>query len=217
MKRINLRNFYGILAVISTLAATQSMIFPRWPEAAKISTDKLNRFLATVSSNGHNVNSLTPLAKHSDYNLSHTPIARFKIDSDSDLTLTNVQVRDRKDLDVSHITESIKSLHLKQSTSSSKQPPFFLSETTPSGTTFQTCFVPSTPWPLGLAVNQDQLTLAVDQVKSSEKNLSIKQFLGLSPSRRYQCMVITLKTTLPSQERSQLWLNLLRQIQNNFG
>jgi hypothetical protein len=37
MKLIKLKNFYGILAVISTLAAAQSMIFPRWPEASKIS------------------------------------------------------------------------------------------------------------------------------------------------------------------------------------
>jgi hypothetical protein len=214
---MNLRSFYGILAVISTLAAIQSMIFPRWPQASQISTQKLNQFQKNVSSNSHTVNLLPPLDEHSDYNMSHTSITRFKIDSNSDLTLTNVQVRDRKDLEVSHITESIKSLHLKQSASRSKQPPFYLSETTSSGTTFQTCFVPSTPWPLGIAVNQDQLTLAVDQVKSAEKNLAVKRFLGLSPSRRYQCMLITLKTTLPTPEGNQLWLTILRQIHNNFN
>ena len=214
---MNLRSFYGILAVISTLAAIQSMIFPRWPQASEISTQKLNQFQKNVSSNSHTLNLLPPLDEHSDYNISHTSITRFKIDSNSDLTLTNVQVRDRKDLEVSHITESIKSLHLKQSASRSKQPPFYLSETTSSGTTFQTCFVPSTPWPLGIAVNQDQLTLAVDQVKSAEKNLAVKRFLGLSPSRRYQCMLITLKTTLPTPEGNQLWLTMLRQIHNNFN
>jgi len=214
---MNLRSFYGILAVISTLAAIQSMIFPRWPQASEISTQKLNQFQKNVSSNSHTLNLLPPLYEHSDYNISHTSITRFKIDSNSDLTLTNVQVRDRKDLEVSHITESIKSLHLKQSASRSKQPPFYLSETTSSGTTFQTCFVPSTPWPLGIAVNQDQLTLAVDQVKSAEKNLAVKRFLGLSPSRRYQCMLITLKTTLPTPEGNQLWLTMLRQIHNNFN
>jgi len=214
---MNLRSFYGILAVISTLAAIQSMIFPRWPQASQISTQKLNQFQKNVSSNSHTVNLLPPLDEHSDYNMSHTSITRFKIDSNSDLTLTNVQVRDRKDLEVSHITESIKSLHLKQSASRSKQPPFYLSETTSSGTTFQTCFVPSTPWPFGIAVNQDQLTLAVDQVKSAEKNLAVKRFLGLSPSRRYQCMLITLKTTLPTPEGNQLWLTILRQIHNNFN
>jgi len=214
---MNLRSFYGILAVISTLAAIQSMIFPRWPQASQISTQKLNQFQKNVSSNSHTLNLLPPLDEHSDYNMSHTSITRFKIDSNSDLTLTNVQVRDRKDLEVSHITESIKSLHLKQSASRSKQPPFYLSETTSSGTTFQTCFVPSTPWPFGIAVNQDQLTLAVDQVKSAEKNLAVKRFLGLSPSRRYQCMLITLKTTLPTPEGNQLWLTMLRQIHNNFN
>lgn len=214
---MNLRSFYGILAVISTLAAIQSMIFPRWPQASQISTQKLNQFQKNVSSNSHTLNLLPPLDEHSDYNISHTSITRFKIDSNSDLTLTNVQVRDRKDLEVSHITESIKSLHLKQSASRSKQPPFYLSETTSSGTTFQTCFVPSTPWPFGIAVNQDQLTLAVDQVKSAEKNLAVKRFLGLSPSRRYQCMLITLKTTLPTPEGNQLWLTMLRQIHNNFN
>jgi len=214
---MNLRSFYGILAVISTLAAIQSMIFPRWPQASQISTQKLNQFQKNVLSNSHTLNLLPPLDEHSDYNMSHTSITRFKIDSNSDLTLTNVQVRDRKDLEVSHITESIKSLHLKQSASRSKQPPFYLSETTSSGTTFQTCFVPSTPWPFGIAVNQDQLTLAVDQVKSAEKNLAVKRFLGLSPSRRYQCMLITLKTTLPTPEGNQLWLTMLRQIHNNFN
>ena len=214
---MNLRSFYGILAVISTLAAIQSMIFPRWPQASQISSQKLNQFQKSVSSNSHVLNLLPPLDEHSDYNMSHSSVARVKIDSNSDLILTNVQVRDRKDLEVSHITESIKSLHLKQSASRSKQPPFYLSETTSSGTTFQTCFVPSTPWPLGIAVNQDQLTLAVDQVKSAEKNLAVKRFLGLSPSRRYQCMLITLKTTLPTPEGNQLWLTMLRQIHNNFN
>jgi len=214
---MNLRSFYGILAVISTLAAIQSMIFPRWPQASQISTQKLNQFQKNVSLNNLVLNSLPPLDEHSDYNLSHTSIARFKISSNSDLTLTNVQVRDRKDLEVSHITESIKSLHLKQSASRSNQPPFYLSETTSSGTTFQTCFVPGTAWPYGIAVNQDQLTLAVDQVKSAEKNLAVKRFLGLSPSRRYQCMLITLKTTLPTPEGNQLWLTILRQIHNNFS
>jgi len=214
---MKLRNLYGILALLSTMGAAQSMIFPRWPEASEISPQKLNLFLKNVSSNNHVLASLPPIAEHSDYNLSHTPISRFKIDSNSDLTLTHVQVRDRKDLDVSHITESIKSLHLKQSASTSKQPPFYISEITSSGTTFQTCFIPSTPWPFGIAVNQDQLTLAVDQVKSPERNLAIRRFLGLSPSRRYQCMLITLKTTLPTPEGNQLWLNLLRQIQNNFS
>jgi len=214
---MNLRSFYCILAVISTLAAIQSMIFPRWPQASQISMQKLNQFQKNVSSNSLTLNLLPPLDEHSDYNMSHTSIARFKIDSNSGLTLTNVQVRDRKDLEVSHITESIKSLHLKQSASRSKQPPFYLSETNSSGTTFQTCFVPSTPWPFGIAVNQDQLTLAVDQVKSAEKNLAVKRFLGLSPSRRYQCMLITLKTTLPTPEGNQLWLTILRQIHNNFN
>ena len=214
---MKLKNFYGILALISSLAATQSMIFPRHPAASQISTEKLNQFLVSISSNGHVVKALPMLADHSDYNLSHTSIANFKIDTNSDLSLTNVQVRDRKNLDISHITESIKPLQLKQSAISSKQPPFFLSETTPLGSTFQTCFVPSSPWPFGLAVGQVQLTLAVDQVKSSEKNLALKRLLGLSPSRRYQCILITLKTTLPAQESNKLWLDLLHQIQNNFS
>jgi hypothetical protein len=217
MTPINLRNFYGILGLISALAAAQSMVFPRWPNASDISTEKFNQFKADVSSNGHVVKPLSTLADHSDYNLSHTPIISLKIDANSELFFTNVQVRDRKDLDVPHITQSIKSLHLKPSATKNKQPPFFLSEITPSGTTFQTCLVPGSPWPFGLAVDQNRLTLAIDQIKSSEKNLAIKRFLGFSPSRRYQCILFTLKTTLPAMESNQLWLDLLRKFHKTLA
>jgi hypothetical protein len=214
---MNLKSFYGILALLSTVAATQSMIFPRWPDASKISTEKIDQFMANISSNGHTVKPSTTLGNHSNYNVSHTSIISSKINSNSDLLFTNVQVRDRKDLSVSHITESIKSLQLTKSAIMSKQPPYFLSDTKPSGTTYQTCFVQGNPWPFGLAVNQDTLTLAVDQAKSLETNLAIKRFLGLSPSRNYQCILITLKTTLPIKEGNQMWLDVLHQFQNTFN
>jgi hypothetical protein len=214
---MNLKNFYGILALLSTVAATQSIIFPRWPDASKISTEKIDQFMANISYNGHTVKASTTLGNHSDYNVSHTSIISSKINSNSDLLFTNVQVRDRKDLSVSHITESIKSLQLTKSAIMSKQPPYFLSDTQPSGTTYQTCFVQGNPWPFGLAVNQDTLTLAVDQAKSLETNLAIKRFLGLSPSRNYQCILIILKTTLPIKEGNQMWLDVLHQFQNTFN
>lgn len=213
---MKLKNFYGILGFISVLAAVQSMVFPRWPDASAISTGKLNRFMADVSSQGHVVKLLSTLPNHSDYNLSHTPIASLKIDANSELFLTNIQVRDRKDLDVSHVTESIKSLRLKPSATISKQPPFFFSDTSPTGTTYQTCLVPGSPWPYGIAVSQDLLTTAIDQIKSSEKNLAIKRFLGFSPSRRYQCILFTFKTTLPVKESNQLWLDLLGKFHKTF-
>lgn len=211
------RSFYGILALISALAATQSIIFPRWPEASKISALKLNHFKANLLSNGHVVKSLPIVAGNSDYNISHTPIINLTIDANSQLNLTNIQVRDRKNLQVSYITESLKSLRLKNSATNSKQPPFFLSEKNRQGTTFQTCFVSDSSFPFSVGVNQDQLTLAIDQVKSLEKNLAIKRLLGLSPSRRYQCMLITFKTTLPSQEGSKLWFDLLNHFHNTFN
>lgn len=214
---MNLRNFYGILALASTVAAFQSMIFPRWPDAYKFSTKELDQFLENVSSSRHIVKPLATTASHADFNISHTALTSLRIDSNSDLIFTNVQVRDRKDLDVPHITESIKSLQLTKSATESKQPPYFFSDIQSSGTTYQTCFVQGSPWPFGLAVKQDQLTAAVDQVKSSEAYLPIKRFLGFSPSRQYQCMLITLKTTLPNKEGNQLWLDLLHQFQNTFN
>ena len=214
---MNLRNFYGILALASTLAAVQSMIFPRWPDADKISTKKLDQFSANVTSSGHIVKYLATTSSHSDFNISHTSITSLKIDPNSDLIFANIQVRDRKDFDVSHMTESIKSLQLTKSVTESRQPPYFFSDIQPSVTTYQTCFVQGNPWPFGLAVRQDQLTSAVDQVKSSEAYLPVKRFLGFSPSRHYQCMLITLKTTLPLKEGNQLWFDLLHQFQNTFN
>jgi hypothetical protein len=214
---MNLRNFYGILAFASTVAAVQSMIFPRWPEAYKISTKELDQLSVNVSSNGHIVKPLATTASYSDFNISHTALTSLRIDSNSDLVFLNVQVRDRKDLDVLHITKTIKSLQLTKSATESKQPPYFFSDIQPSGTTYQTCLVQGNLWPLGLAVKQDQLTAAVDQVKSSEAYLPIKRFLGFSPSRHYQCMLITLKTTLPIKESNQLWSDLLRQFENTFN
>ena len=217
MKIINLRKLYSILAVISSLALIQSMLFPKWPHASRISSEKLNRFISSVDSNGNSITSSNISPEHSDFNISHSPIISLNINSNSDLLLTNVQVRDRNDFSVSFITDSIKPLQMNSSAFKSKQPPFWLSEQTKAGATYQTCFVSDNSSPSNFGVNQDQLSLAVDQVKSIGENLGLKRFFGLSPNRRYQCMLVTLKTTMPRQESYQLWLDLLNKVQITFN
>ena len=217
MKIINLKSFYAILAVVSSLALIQSMLFPKWPHASRISSEKLNRFISSVDSNGNSITSSNISPEHSDFNISHSPIVSLNINSNSYLILTNVQVRDRTDFSISFITDSVKSLQMNSSALKSKQPPFWLSEQTKAGTTYQTCFVSDNSSPSNFGVNQDQLSLAVDQVKSIGENLGLKRFFGLSPNRRYQCMLVTLKTTMPRQESYQLWLDLLNKLQITFN
>ena len=217
MKFTNLQKFYCILAVASTLAVAQSMLFPRRPQASRLSSDKLDRFIANLASNGKSANSTIIKPDHSDFNTSNSSIVSLKINTNSNLFLTNAQVRDRADFSVSFITDSIKTLKLSTSAIKSNQPPFFLSEQTKAGTTFQTCFVSGTSSPSNFGFSQDQLSLAVDQIKATEDNLGLKRLLGLSPSRRYQCMLVTLKSTLPRQESYQLWLDLLDKLQIAFN
>jgi hypothetical protein len=214
---MNYKKLYLTLAFFSTLAAVQSIIFPRWPKATIIPIDRLSLFKSNVLSNDKVVDSSLVHEGHSDYNRSHTPIVSLKIHPKADLLLTNVQVRDVSDFSISYITESIKSLRLNNSATKSKQPPFFLSQRSPAGTTFQTCFVSGNSLPTSFGVDQDQMSLAVDQVNPVETNLGIKRYLGLRPSRRYQCMLITLKSTLPSQESYRLWRDLLEKLQSTFN
>ena len=216
MKVINLRKFYRILAVVTTVAAVQSMLFPRRPEVSRISSDKLDRFIANVAANGKSIITIIK-PDHSDLNISNSSIISLNINSNSNLILTNVQVRDRADFSVSFITDSVKSLKLSTSAIKSKQPPFSLSEQSKTGTTFQTCFVSGTSPPSNFGFSQDQLSLAVDQIKATDDNLGLKRFLGLSPSRRYQCMLVTLKSSLPRQESYQIWLDLLDKVQIAFN
>lgn len=213
---MNLKNFYGCLALLSTLAAAQSIVFPRWPQASKIPPEKINNFKANVSANGKEIRSLPTLAAYSTYNVSSSPITRLMIGPSSNLFLTNVQVRDRKNMEVSYITETLKSLQLSKSANTSRQAPIFLTEVNPEGSSFQTCLVPNSTLSYKVEVNQDQLSSAVDSLSSNTQNLAIRRFLGLSPSRRYECMLITLKTTLASQEGSKLWIDLLYRLQQTF-
>jgi hypothetical protein len=217
MKIINLRKFYFILAIVTTVAALQSMLFPSRPKASRISSEKLDSFIANLSSNGKSINSTIIKPDYSDFNISNSSIVSLKINSNSNLVLTNAQVRDRADFSVPFITDSIKSLKLSASAIKSNQPPFSLSEQTKAGTTFQTCYVSGTSSPSNFGFSQDQLSLAVDQLKSTEDNLGLKRFFGLSPSRRYQCMLVTLKSTLPRQQSYQLWLDLLNKLQIAFN
>jgi hypothetical protein len=217
MKIINLRKFYFILAIVTTVAALQSMLFPSRPKASRISSEKLDSFIANLSSNGKSINSTIIKPDYSDFNISNSSIVSLKINSNSNLVLTNAQVRDRADFSVPFITDSIKSLKLSASAIKSNQPPFSLSEQTKAGTTFQTCYVSGTSSPSNFGFSQDQLSLAVDQLKSTEDNLGLKRFFGLSPSRRYQCMLVTLKSTLPRQQSYQLWLDLLNELQIAFN
>jgi len=213
---MNLRNFYSCLAFISTLAAIQSILLPRLPEASKISSDNLDRLKSSVITKGQVVTYSRIREGSSDYNVSHSPIIRLTITPNTDLILTNVQVRDRSNFSISYITDSVKSLKLNDSTSSIDQAPFFLSERNSAGKSFQTCLVPGNSLPANFGVNQIQLSTAVDQVQSSDKYLVIKRFLGLSPNRRYQCVLITLKTSLADKESYQLWRNLLNKLQPVF-
>ena len=217
MKIINLRKFYCILAIVTTVAALQSMLFPSRPQASRISSEKLDHFIANLASNGKSINSTIIKPDYSDFNISNSSIVSLKINSNSNLVLTNAQVRDRADFSVPFITDSIKSLKLSASAIKNNQPPFSLSEQTKAGTTFQTCYVSGTSSPSNFGFSQDQLSLAVDQLKSTEDNLGLNRFLGLSPSRRYQCMLVTLKSTLPRQESYQLWLDLLNKLQTAFN
>jgi hypothetical protein len=217
MKLITLRNFYCILAVVSTLAATQSMLFPRKPQASTISSEKINSFISRYSYNGKSIKTTIIKSAYSNYDISHSPIVSLKINPDSTLILANAQVRDRADFRISFITDSVKSLKLDPSAIQSNQPPFSLSEQTKTGNTFQTCFVSGNSSTSHFGINQDQLSLAVDKVKSIEENLGLKRFFGLRPSRRYQCMLVTLKSTSPRQESYQLWLDLLNKIQFTFN
>jgi hypothetical protein len=216
MKYLNLTKLYCFLALISTLAVTQSMVFPRQPQASTISSDKMNLFISNVSANGNSIIPSIITRDHSDHDISHSPIVSFKINSNSILFLANAQVRDPTDFSVFFITDSIKSLKMDSSAIESKQPPFYLSEQSKPEKTFQTCFVSGNSSTSSFGLNHLQLTSAVDQVKSSEENFGLKRFLGLRPSRRYQCMLVTLKATLPRDESYQLWLDLLKRLQITF-
>ena len=216
MRYPNLTKFYCFLALASTLAVTHSMVFPRQPHASRISSEKINLFISNVSAIGNSIKTSNVKPDHTDFNISHSPIVSFEINSNSILFLANAQVRDPIDFSVSFITDTVKSLKLDPSAIESKQSPFFLSKQTKAERTFQTCFVSASSSTSSFGLNHAQLTSAVDQVKSFEDNFGLKRFLGLSPSRRYQCMLVTLKSTLPRDESYQLWIDLLKKLQITF-
>jgi hypothetical protein len=216
MNYLNLTKFYCFLALVSILAVTQSLVFPRKPQASRISSEKMNLFMSNVASNRDSINHSIITREHSDHDISHSPVVSFKINSNSILFLANAQVRDPTNFSVSFITESIKSLKLDSSAVESKQSPVYLSKETEVKKIFQTCFVSGNS-PLSIfGLDHIQLTSAVDQVNSNEENYGFKRFLGLRPSRRYQCMLVTLKSTLPRQESYQLWHDLLKKLQTTF-
>jgi len=216
MNYLNLTKFYCFLALVSILAVTQSLVFPRKPHAPRISSEKMNLFMSNVASNGDSINHSIITREHSDHDISHSPVVSFKINSNSILFLANAQVRDPTNFSVSFITESIKSLKLDSSAVESKQSPVYLSKATEVEKIFQTCFVSGNSSLSIFGLDHIQLTSAVDQVNSNEENYGFKRFLGLRPSRRYQCMLVTLKSTLPRQESYQLWHDLLKKLQTTF-
>jgi hypothetical protein len=216
MKYPNLTKFYCFLALVSILAVIQSLAFPKQPQASKISSEKMNLFISKVAANGDSIIRSIITREHSERDISHSPVVSFKINSNSILFLANAQVRDPTDFSVSFITDTIKSLKLDSSAVESNQSPFYLSKETKAENTFQTCFVSGTSSTSIFGLDHIQLTSAVDQVKSNEENYGFKRFLGLRPSRRYQCMLVTLKSTLPRQESYQLWHDLLQKFQTTF-
>jgi hypothetical protein len=216
MNYLNLKKFYCFLALVSILAVTQSLVFPRKPQASRISSEKMNLFMSNFASNRDSINHSIITREHSDHDISHSPVVSFKINSNSILFLANAQVRDPTNFSVSFITESIKSLKLDSSAVESKQSPVYLSKATEVEKIFQTCFVSGNSSLSIFGLDHIQLTSAVDQVNSNEENYGFKRFLGLRPSRRYQCMLVTLKSTLPRQESYQLWHDLLKKLQTTF-
>jgi hypothetical protein len=200
------RALYSVLAVIASVAATQAMIWPRWPVARPLDQQALTNALNDA---GLHATQLKPLAAKRNAELATSAVIGYSLNNGLELRLLRGVARKRFNFQTAFFTTLHSELQLKQRNLSAGPPPyvFGLIQKQPA---FQTCLVQVDQATEAFGATGEELTILIDR-EGQSKWSRLKTIAGIKPIRNYECILIQAKSTkglATSIERS-TWLRIL--------
>ena len=205
--------WYGTLAVVTTLLATQALVMPRWPASpSPLPGQQLKaglRAAKLLPSTDHPPGSLWP-AKRSYERSTSAPVV-IPLREGFELTLMTAVVRQRFNLQTSFIGEDQPSLKLLDRR--------LIATPTPTAAgqiqdrpALQTCLVRGQRLGDAFGVTRDQLTPLSDRL-SNGKVATLERLIGLKPNRTYACTLISLRWAKGKPPSDRLWQQVLGQVE----
>ena len=202
-----LRLIYSILAAIASVAATKSLIWPRWPE-----TRPLDHQAITVALNaaGLRATPLKPLAAKRSAELATSAVIGYSLDDGLELRLMRGKARKRFNFQTAFLSTSHPELQLKQRQLSAGPPPSAIGLVS-SQPALQTCLVQESQASMDFGVTREELSALVDRANQSRWR-RLKSIIGLQSNRNYECNLIQAKNTkdLPALIENSTWLRILK-------
>lgn len=201
----HLARLYGLLALLACAASVQALALPRWPWATPLQGGVIETALRSY---GFKAIPLEPQAPRRTYQIATSPMLRYALETDQELRLVNISVRERLKFDMANISGDQPEIRLEAATVS-QQPPFDALGRIDGRITRQTCLVPGMEGPRAFAVRQDQLWAAVDTLASENTRQSLLRVIGLGSRRSYRCVLITLLGSEGGNPSEASWHRLL--------
>lgn len=201
--------WYGTLAIVAGLLATQAILLPRWPTAPRpLPAEQLEAALrgAQLLPAARPTNA-PPWPKKRSYELATSAPVVLPLREGFELTLMGGAVRQRFNFQAGTIGRDQASLRLNQRRMIATPVPTArgLAQDRP---TLQTCLVagPGLDQPFG--VTRDQLTAIADRVAVG-REAAIERVIGLQPNRTYACTLISLRGPKGEPPSERLWQQVL--------
>lgn len=202
--------WYGTLAAVSALLATQAIVLPRWQAApGPLPAKQLEAGLhgALLLSPTHRPSSTPPWPAKRSYELATSAPLVFPLQGGFELTLMNGTVRQRFNFQTSTMGRAQPSLDL------SKRRLIDTPVPTASGLAqdqpvFQTCLVSGPGLVRSFGVTRDQLAANADRL-SSGIDSAVARVIGLEPNRTYACTLISLRGSKGEPPSDRLWRRVL--------
>jgi hypothetical protein len=202
-----LRLIYSILAAIASVAATKSLIWPRWPEARPLNQQAITEALNAA---GLRATPLKPLAAKRSAELATSAVIGYSLDDGLELRLMRGKARKRFNFQTAFLSTSHPELQLKQRQLSAGPPPSAIGLVS-SQPALQTCLVQESQASMDFGVTREELSALVDRANQSRWR-RLKSIIGLQSNRTYECILLQARNTkdLPALTENSTWLRILK-------
>lgn len=202
--------WYGTLAIVAGLLATQAILLPRWPTAPRpLPAEQLEAALrgAQLLPATARPTAAPPWPKKRSYELATSAPVVLSLREGFELTLMGGAVRQRFNFQAGAIGRDHASLKLRRRRLIPTPVPTAtgLAQDRP---TLQTCLVagPGLDQPFG--VTREQLTTIADRLAVG-REAAIERVIGLQPNRTYACTLISLRGPKGEPPSERLWQQVL--------
>lgn len=178
-----LQAVYTLLVLATSVAATQAMVWPRWPSTQALNQQALAKALVE---GGFASAPLPALPAKRDTELATSSAIGFSMPNGMELRVMRGTVRRRFNFQTAFLSKSHSQLKITNRDLSGQSPPTAMG-LIQNRQARQTCFVEGEAGNQPFGVTRDELAPLID--KASAGN-GLKSILGFQPNRNYQCVLI---------------------------